>query len=62
MISEVLIEIRDILAHMHDIRVGKITNVGLSLTELAALRDSIKRLNEVVREESKSKKDGIITP
>lgn len=48
--KDVLIEIRDILARIHDARVGKF-DCGMSLTELAALRDSISRINKVVTEE-----------
>ena len=45
--ADTLVEIRDILARIHDARVGKFDG-GLSLIELAALRDSIRRINEVI--------------
>jgi uncharacterized protein YfkK (UPF0435 family) len=44
---EALVEVRDIFAKMHDSRVGERGN-GLSPTEMAAIRDSLRRLNEVI--------------
>lgn len=45
--ADTLIEIRDILARLHDARVGTRNN-GLTLTELAALRDSVRRINDLL--------------
>lgn len=56
--TEDLIEIRDILARMHDARVGiRHRDPGMSLTELAALRDSIARINRIVADALKVQKE-----
>ena len=44
--ADALLEIRDILSTMHDDRVGK-NNCGLSQTEMAALRDSCRRITDI---------------
>lgn len=45
-VAEVLVEIRNIIADIHDRRVGRRGTVDL--VEQAALRDTVRRLNEAI--------------
>ena len=56
--KDTLVEIRDILSGLHDRRVNK--NVGLSLLEMAALRDTIRRINEILSDDGVVKSAKII--
>lgn len=49
MTQEVLLEIREIIARIHDRRLTH--NSGLDLIELAALRDCVNRINNIIKED-----------
>lgn len=46
--AEPLVSVRDILAGIHDSRVGARCGIPLSEIEMAALRDSIRRINDIL--------------
>lgn len=45
--AEELVDVRDIFARIHDGHVGS-RNPGLSSTELAAIRDCLRRINRLL--------------
>lgn len=46
--ADALVSIRDVLSDLHDARVGRVPQIALTVTELAALRDAIRRLNDIL--------------